>query len=182
MSDCYVGEIRLFAGRRAPVGWHFCDGALVRISEYEALFSLLGTSFGGDGVTTFGLPDLRGKVPVHFGTNPASQTVAPIAFAQAVGQEEVTVTAANLPPHSHSLTAVASTGTGTNATNLATAAFAGGTGADTMYVTNPATPNPVSLGASSIGQTGGAVQQNNLMPAMAMNYMIALSGLYPSRN
>lgn len=182
MSDCYVGEIRLFAGRRVPVGWHFCDGASLRISEYEVLFSLLGTSFGGDGVTTFGLPDLRGRVPVHFGTNPAPQTVAPVAFAEPFGQEQTIVTAANLPPHSHSLTAVAITGTATDARGLVTAAFAGGTGVDTLYVTNPATPNPMSLGASSIGQTGGAVLQNNTMPTMAMNYMIALSGIYPSRN
>ncbi|WP_127019552.1 phage tail protein [Rheinheimera mangrovi] len=182
MSDCYVGEIRLFAGRRAPVGWHFCDGTSLKISEYEVLFSLLSTNFGGDGVSTFALPDLRGRVPVHFGTNPDSQTVAPIAFAQALGQEQVAVTAANLPPHSHSLTAVASTGTATNATQLVTAAFAGGTGVDTLYVTNPATPNPVSLGASSIGSTGGTVVQDNIMPATAMNYIIALSGIYPSRN
>lgn len=182
MSDCYVGEIRLFAGRRIPVDWHLCDGALLRISEYEILFSLLGTSYGGDGVTTFALPDLRGRVPVHFGTNPAPQTVAPVAFAQAVGQEQVAVTAANLPAHSHSLIAVANPGVSGNARGMVTAAFAGGTGVDTLYVTNPATPSPVSLGTSSIGSTGGSVLQNNIMPAMAMNYMIALSGLYPSRN
>lgn len=182
MSDCYVGEIRLFAGSRMPVGWHFCDGTLLNISEYEILFSLLGTSFGGDGVTSFGLPDLRGRVPVHFGSNPASSTVAPVTFALPFGNETVAVTAANLPAHSHSLTAVANTGTASDATGLVTATFAGGTGADTLYVNNPASPNLVSLGTSSIGPTGGSVVQSNVMPAMAMNYMIALSGVYPSRN
>jgi microcystin-dependent protein len=182
MSDCYVGEIRLFAGLRAPVDWHFCDGTLLRISEYQVLFSLLSTSFGGDGVTTFALPDLRGRVPVHFGTNPASPAVAPVTFAQNFGLETVAVTAVNLPAHNHSLTAVAITGTATDARGLVTAAFAGGTGVDTLYVTNPTTPKPVSLGARSIGSTGGSVLQMNIMPTMAMNYMIALSGLYPSRN
>ncbi|MCR6653493.1 MAG: tail fiber protein [Cellvibrionaceae bacterium] len=178
MSDCFVGEIRLFAGTYAPVGWHFCDGTLVQVNDNQVLFSLIGATFGGDGRTTFGLPDLRGRVPVHFGTSTAAN-VAPVAFAQPFGTETVSLTSAQIPAHTHSLTAVSTAGTATDATGLVTASL-GGT--DTLYANNPATVNLVSFAGNSVSSVGGSQPHDNMMPTMAMNYIIALNGNYPARN
>ncbi len=178
MSDCFVGEIRLFAGTYAPVGWHFCDGALVNVNDNQILFSLIGATFGGDGRTTFGLPDLRGRVPVHFGASTAAN-VGPVAFAQSFGTETVSLTSAQISAHTHSLTAVSTAGTATDATGLVTASLGG---ADTLYSNNPATVSMVSFADNSVSSVGGSQPHDNMMPTMAMNYIIALNGNYPARN
>ena len=174
MTEPYIGEIRMFAGSFAPVGWALCNGALLQVSQNEALFSLLGTTYGGDGRTTFGLPDLQGRVPVHYGSGPG---LTNRNIGAKGGVETVTLTVNNLPSHTHAWRA-----SGT----------AGNTGGPTgkVLATSP-TDNPIyvedassaiNMSSSAIASTGGGSSKNNLMPYLTINFIIALVGIYPSRN
>lgn len=168
----FIAQIMLFGGNFAPRGWAFCDGQLLPIAQYSALFSILGTTYGGDGRTTFALPDLRGRVPCHAGTGPG---LTPRQIGQRFGEEHVTLTAANLPPHSHSLNA-ASTGTpGARAQN------GGSLGPADIYVPGSETPN-VAMNPASIGSTGSGNSHDNMQPTLCINYIIALEGIFPSRS
>jgi microcystin-dependent protein len=173
MSEPFVGEIRMFAGNFAPRGWSFCDGQLLAVSQNDALFSLLGTIYGGDGRTTFGLPDLRGRIPIHQGQGPG---LSPRKLGSKAGSEKETLTTSQMPSHSH-------TPQGSN--NQATSTTLSGNvlakvEADAaMYVPTKATPQNLINGI--VANTGGSRSHTNLMPTLCIHYIIALVGIYPSR-
>jgi len=172
MSEPFVGEIRMFAGNFAPRGWAFCDGQLLAVSQNDALFSLLGTIYGGDGRTTFGLPDMRGRIPNHAGSGPG---LSPRRLGAKLGTENETLTTNQLPSHSHVFQA--STAAGTQSSNngqyLASSA--------NVRVFRPAGANSTLLN-TSVNNTGGSRSHSNLMPFLCVNFIISLFGIYPSRN
>lgn len=168
MSEPFIGELRAFGFNFAPRGWAHCDGQLLAISSYSALFSLLGTTFGGDGRTTFGLPDLRGRTALHLGTGPG---LTPRTWGQKSGQETVTLTTNEMPSHTHNFRASAETA---NQGKPQGHQIAGGT----FYhaATNDATLAP------SIVNTGGSQPHQNMQPFLVVNWCIALTGVFPSRS
>lgn len=165
MSSPFIGEIRMFAGNFAPNGWAFCDGSLLPISENDALFNLIGTTYGGDGQSTFALPDLRSRVPVHVG--------AGFALGQSGGVEQVTLTTSQIPGHRH--TPQAQSGGGSQA------GPGGGlwaTGANTIYAAGP----PDSpMASAAIGATGGSQPHDNMLPFLTVNFILSLFGIFPSQ-
>lgn len=167
MADPYIGEVRLFAGNFAPNGWAFCDGQTVPIAENTALFSLIGTTYGGDGQTTFVLPDLRGRVPVHQGNG--------FVAGQAGGSESVTLLVSQMPPHTHAMLASASAASAAHGPSevlgSSTAMRLYGTGTPTM-----------AMDANAITPAGGGQPHENMPPFVALNYIISLFGIYPSQN
>jgi microcystin-dependent protein len=174
MSEPFLGEVRLFAGNFAPVGWNFCDGTLLPISDNDALFNLLGTTYGGDGVSTFAVPDLRGRVPMGQGNGPG---LSPRTIGESFGVETVTLTTQQIPTHNHFL--MAST-VAAASPNPGGALFAN-VGQDTLYVTAPASPQPQALNPQTVMNAGGSQPHNNIMSSVGMNYIIALEGIYPSQ-
>jgi microcystin-dependent protein len=171
MAQPYVGEIRMFAGNFAPVGWHFCDGSLLPISDNEVLFQLIGTTYGGDGQETFGLPSLGGRVPVHQGTGSDGINYQ---MGETLGVESVTLTSQQIPTHTHALLGSTSPATGTNPNGLIF-----GTGAVTAYMFEA--DAEVQLNANSITPVGGSQPHENLQPYLAINYIISLFGIFPSQ-
>jgi microcystin-dependent protein len=165
MAQPYVGEIRMFAGNFAPVGWMFCEGQLLSIVENEILFTLIGTTYGGDGHSTFALPDLRGRIPIH-------QTIE-FSLGQWGGAEEITLSTTQIPAHSHA--ELGTLGEGHQAQPSrglwATAAMEKPYAAPTMEA---------SLHASSIASTGGGQSHANVQPYFCVNFIISLFGIYPS--
>lgn len=181
MGTPYLGEMRLFAGNFAPAGWAFCNGQSLSISQNDALFALLGTIYGGNGQTTFNLPDLRGRVPLNQGTGPGLSTYT---IGQAAGVEQVTLLTTQMPAHSHVLNATTATGTVTSpgpSVMLATPVEAGVS--TSLYVV-PGTSALVQapMAPQSITPVGGNQPHENMMPFQAINYIIALEGIFPSRN
>lgn len=172
----FIGQILLFAFPRVPDGWLACDGSEVNIADYPSLFELLGTTYGGDGVTTFVLPDLRGRVPVHQGQGGG---LTGRVIGQKLGSETVTLTTAQLPTHAHALqvAAVAQGSTGTPGPSVGFAAASG----VSPYTAMPSGMASV-LSAQSITATGGNQPHDNMMPTLVMNYCIAWDGIYPSQN
>lgn len=172
MSEPFVGQIMMFAGNFAPRGWAYCDGQLLAVSQNDALFSLLGTIYGGDGRTTFGLPDLRGRIPLHQGTGPG---LSLRRLGSKSGEEKVTLTTNQLASHTHDLNG--STAIGNN--NLPTGNVVSTVTGINVY----ATDNPsVDMNASAVQPTGGTQSHNNMMPCLGIHFCIALVGIYPSRN
>jgi microcystin-dependent protein len=172
-SDPYLGQITMFAGNFAPRGWAFCDGQLLPISSYDALFSILGTTYGGDGRTTFALPDLRGRVAMHAGNG---NGLSPRSLGQKGGTETNTITVNQMPPHNHSVNAVTTDGN----TNVPTNALPANTKTlDKEYSTDA---NDTTMKSNMINITGGGQPVNNIQPYQTVNYIIALYGVYPSRN
>lgn len=172
-DEPFIGEIRFFAGNFAPRGWAFCDGQLLSVSQNSALFSILGTTYGGDGRTTFGLPDLRGRAPVHFGQGPGL-TNRPIG--QGFGAETVTLQASNLPVHSHILQGSTNPATQSDPTNN----LLGSPQGDNIYTA--AGGSQVAMNGASIGNTGGNQPHANMQPSIAIRCIISLIGTFPSRN
>ncbi len=171
MSEPFVGEVRMFAGNFAPRGWAFCDGQLLAVSQNDALFSLLGTIYGGDGRTTFGLPDLRGRIPIHAGSGPG---LSPRRLGAKGGAENVTLTVNQLPSHTHDMQAI---GQNANTPNAS-----GNLLAQTPTVDLYITETPVQgMASTAVTNTGGSRSHTNLMPFLCINYIIALFGIYPSR-
>ena len=171
MSEPFVGEIRMFAGNFAPRGWAFCDGQLLAVSQNDALFSLLGTSFGGDGRSTYGLPDLRGRIPLHQGTGPG---LSPRKLGSKSGQEKVTLTTNQLASHTHDWsvsTADADSGTPQGKVMAKPVALR-------LY---KATAQDTSLASTALGNSGGSQNHTNLMPTLCVHFIISLFGIYPSR-
>jgi microcystin-dependent protein len=170
-----LGQIILFAGNFAPVGWAFCHGQLLSIATNSTLFSILGTTYGGDGKTNFALPDLRGAVPIGFGQGVG---LTHHELGERGGTETVALTEAQLPAHHHALRAVkADAATRNPAANLLAKSRA--------VVPNYAAPNPsavVVMNDLAISETGGGQPHNNMPPFLAMNYIIALQGIFPSRS
>jgi microcystin-dependent protein len=175
--DAYLGEVRMFGGSFAPQGWALCQGQIVPINQNEALFTLIGTTYGGDGVTTFGLPDLQGRLPVHNGTGPGGLT--PVVLGQKAGTETVTFTTANMPAHTHNVNAVnIAGGTGTPGTST----FIANSGKD-AYVAGSTTPALTPFNTVSVGTAHVGVQvQSIIQPVLAIQFIIALNGIYPSPN
>jgi microcystin-dependent protein len=180
MSDQFVGEIRLFPYNFAPRDWAICQGQLLPISQNPALFSLLGTNYGGNGTSNFGLPDLRDRVPIHWG-NGAGLT--PIVIGETGGEASVTLQTNELPPHNHPMGALAA-----SATAIAPAAGAypaeghgQGRGAYKIRTFAPS-GTATSLLPTAVGPAGSGQPHNNLQPSLAMNWFIALTGIFPARN
>jgi len=171
--ESFIATIMLFAGNFAPRGWLMCDGQILSIAQNTALFSLLGTTFGGDGQTTFALPDLRGRVPVHPGQ---ASGLSSYTLGQTGGSETTTLLLSNLPMHNHSLNAVSDAGN----TSDPTGAYLGNTGTlDREYKTSGTV---VAMNANAIGVSGGSQPFDNLPPYLAINFCICLEGIFPSRN
>lgn len=181
MSDPYLGEIRLFAGNFAPENWALCDGSSLQISSNTALYSLLGTNFGGDGVTTFKLPDLRGRVAVGVGqlTGGSNYTLAQIG-----GQETVSLTAGQLPTHQHSLIASTASATATNPSGNVLATPPANLPLYIPYVPGPTpAPGPTRvLNAAALQPSGGSQPHENRMPSTVITFIICTNGLYPNPN
>lgn len=168
----FVGEIMKFGGTFAPRGWALCAGQLMAVSQNDALFSLLGTIYGGDGRTTFGLPDLRGRVPVHPGTGPG---LPPIRLGEKGGATDVTLAANEIPSHSHTLNVNAGGGNTDNPGGNFISANSEGV----KHYSD--STSPLSVGAN-IGNSGGSQSHTNMQPYLAINYCISLFGIYPSRS
>lgn len=172
MSEPFVGEIRMFAGNFAPRGWAFCDGQLLAVSQNDALFSLLGTIYGGDGRTTFGLPDCRGRIPLHAGDGPG---LSNRRLGSRGGAEKVTLTVNQLPSHGHPLT-------GSTANGLL--ADPGGNmlaGSAVLEPYEEETPT-TNMASSAITHVGGSRSHTNLQPFLCIHFIIALFGIYPSQH
>jgi microcystin-dependent protein len=171
MAQPYVGEIRMFAGNFPPAGWMFCDGQLLPISENETLFQLIGTTYGGDGQSTFALPNLQSRIPLHFGAGPSGVTHP---LAEAAGVEEVTLTVQQIPVHTHPLLA---------STDQANTPNPGGNVIGTPLTATPffaATPT-TPLAAQSIGTAGGSQPHENCQPFLCVDFIISLFGIFPSQ-
>ena len=166
MAQPYVGEIRIFAGNFNPNGWMFCEGQLLPISEYETLFNLIGTTYGGDGQSTFALPDLRGRVPIHVGNG--------FIQAETGGVEEVTLNVQQIPAHSHALLG----STGTAGTQDPASQVPATSAAQSYY---NLFDNPNNMSALSIGGTGGSQPHTNFQPYLCLNFIISLFGVFPSQ-
>ena len=167
MAQPYVGEIRMFAGNFAPAGWMFCEGQLLPISENETLFQLIGTTYGGDGQSTFALPDLRGRIPIHQGNG--------FILAETGGAEEITLTVNQIPAHSHPFLASTANGSsGSPANSLP--ANGSGSAAFLYFVDNP----NVNMAPQSIGPVGGSQPHTNFQPYLCVDFIISLYGIFPS--
>jgi microcystin-dependent protein len=172
MSDPFLGQVIMFGGNFAPRGWAFCEGQLLSIAQNSALFSILGTTYGGDGRTTFALPDLRGRVPMGSGNGPG---LTPRKLGTKTGSETNTLTVGQMPAHSHAVAAQVNNDSAATtdpanhflapAESYATAGTAG-----------------ANLGGVTCGNTGGNQPVNNIQPVLVINYIIALVGIFPSRN
>lgn len=174
MANPYIGEIRMFGGNFAIYGWAFCDGSLLPISQYSALFQLVGTTYGGDGQNTFALPDLRGRIPIHQGQGSG---LSNYVIGQPGGAETVTVTVNQLAAHSHnnargSVQAAASSNPANNSWGNANAVAANSFGT--------AMPDG-TMNTGSIGMTGGNQPHDNMLPFLPVSFIIALEGIYPSQ-
>ena len=166
MAQPYVGEIRMFAGTFAPAGWAFCDGSLLPISENETLFQLIGTTYGGDGESTFALPDLRGRVPVH-------QTNGPNSVGQMAGTESETLTTQQIPVHTHPFTGAKTPGNQTDP--------AGNMVADSLSVSvyiNDGVDN--NMAPQAITPVGGSQPHENRQEFLGLNFILSLFGIFPS--
>lgn len=174
MASPFLGEIKMFGGNFAPLGYAFCNGQLLSIAQNTALFSILGTTYGGNGQTTFALPNLQGRVPIHFGQGAGLSTYN---LGEISGVETVTLSQNQIPTHTHALAANSAAGTdGVPGTNKV---LATSTARDKLYSTSA--PN-VTLAPQSIGTVGGSQPHTNLQPYLAINFIIALQGIFPSRN
>ena len=172
----FIAQIMLFGGNFAPRGWAFCDGQLLPISSNSALFSIIGTAFGGDGRNTFALPDLRGRVPMHAGSGPG---LTPRQIGQSVGVEHVTLVESQMPNHNHEILVASATAANDRAAGDAI-------GRSNLYVDNnpsdPSTQPSIALNARTVSNAGGSQQHENMQPTLCINYIIALQGIFPSRN
>jgi microcystin-dependent protein len=166
MAQPFVGEIRMFAGNFAPAGWMFCEGQLLPISENETLFQLIGTTYGGDGESTFALPDLRGRLPLHQGGG--------FILAETGGVEEVTLTVSQIAAHSHPFLATQQIGTVSDPTNNLTSQ------SPSLTIYRQIAPSS-PFAASSIGPVGGSQPHDNFQPYLCINYIISLFGIFPSQ-
>lgn len=166
MAQPYIGEIRMFAGNFAPMGWMFCEGQVLPISENETLFTLIGTTYGGDGQETFNLPDLRGRLPLHQGNG--------FTLAETGGAEDVTLTTPQIPTHNHPLIATSGAANSTDPTGRLAAKPS-----KNLYRNGP---GAVPMFAQAIGPTGGSQPHTNLQPYLCINFIISLFGIFPQQS
>jgi microcystin-dependent protein len=183
MSTPYLGQISMFGGNFAPTGWALCNGQTLPISQYTALFSLLGTTYGGNGVSTFNLPNLQSRLPVHEGTGPGLSTYV---LGQSAGTPTVTIDMTTMPMHTHTLNATQTLGTTGTIGNTVLPAQPAPTSKQPLFYAAPVAgqppPVPVQLAGGSCGPAGGSQPHTNMMPSLCITFIIALSGIYPSRS
>ncbi len=165
MAQPYVGEIRMFAGNFAPAGWEFCSGQLLPISENETLFQLIGTTYGGDGESTFALPDMRGRLPIHQGSG--------FILAETGGVEEVTLTVSQIPAHTHALLASSGPGDGNSPAGRLLAESSG----ISVLIEDVA---GINMNPAAIPAVGGSQPHTNFQPYLCVNFIISLFGIFPS--
>ncbi len=165
MGQPYVGEIRMFGGNFAPAGWMFCEGQLLAIADNDTLFNLIGTTYGGDGQSTFALPDLRGRLPIHFGGG--------FILAQTGGAEGITLTSSQIPAHNHQFVATSSSANDANAANNVVAQPTGGF----PYLNAPPV---VAMASGGVTNTGGSQPHTNFQPYLCVDFIISLFGVFPS--
>lgn len=175
MSTPYIGEIRMFAFGRATPNWQACDGSLLPISEFDALFALIGTTYGGDGQTTFGVPDLRGRLPIHQGQGPG---LSNYIIGQRAGTETVTVLPTQMPAHTHTLV---TTSGAASALTPANTLLPGSVSGDTFYVSDITGATVLAMSAQSTSIAGGSQPHENCMPTLTVQYCIATFGIFPSQ-
>jgi microcystin-dependent protein len=173
MSDPYIGEIRIFAGNFAPRSWAFCNGQLLSISQNTALFSLLGTTYGGDGRVTFGLPNLQDRAPMHWGDGPG---LTPRSIGETAGSNSSTLSIGEMPSHPHNLVASTSPASGRDPTNNPLARSRNGN----AYQSVP--QSQVPMAAQAVNMNGGGQPHNNMQPYLGVNFIIALQGIFPPRS
>jgi microcystin-dependent protein len=171
MAQPYVGEIRMFAGNFAPAGWMFCEGQLLAISEYDTLFNLIGTTYGGDGQNSFALPDLRGRLPLHQGTGPSGTTYS---LGQSGGVEEVTLTTNQIPAHTHSMLGAAGNGTQSSPQGNVLAS-------STLVRLYSGEAADANMAATSITSIGGNQPHSNIQPFLCLDFIISLFGIFPTQ-
>ena len=169
MAQPYVGEIRIFAGNFAPAGWMFCEGQLLPISENETLFNLIGTTYGGDGQSTFALPDLRGRLPIHAGNG--------FVLAETGGVEEVTLTVQQIPSHNHPLLATNAGQQLSPANNTTLASPTSQQAGTSIY---GVAPSNTTLNPATVTSTGGSQPHSNFQPYLCVDFIISLFGIFPS--
>jgi microcystin-dependent protein len=165
MSQPFIGEIRMFAGNFAPVGWAFCNGAIIPIDQNDALFNLIGTTYGGDGQTTFALPNLQSRVPVHVGPG--------FALGQTGGAETVTLTTSQIPAHSHVPQGNSNTGDQSNPSGSVWA-----NSISKLYIPPPPS---INMDPGAIGSAGGSQPHDNMIPFLVINFILSLFGIFPSQ-
>lgn len=171
MSSPYVGEIRMFAGNFAPLDWALCMGQMLSIAENEVLFTLIGTTYGGDGVTTFALPNLQSRVPIHTGSGPG---LSPRVLGESAGTEVVALTTAQLPSHTH--TAMASSAGGATSP-------ANGVWANSPAIQFQSAPTAgATMNGNALTANGGNHPHDNMIPYLTINFIISLAGLYPPQS
>lgn len=183
MAQPYVGEIRMFAGNFEPAGWMFCSGQLLPISQYETLFNLIGTTYGGDGQSTFALPNLQSRFPIHMGTLPGGNNYT---LAQTGGTETITLLSSQVPGHFHAFGVPAFSGLGNSEIPVGNvrARIAEGEGAYKGYQTTGGSPGPTILHLASPSNTdfmGGSQPHENMPPFLAVDFIISLFGIFPSQ-
>ncbi len=176
MSDFFVAEIRMFAGNFAPRSWALCNGQIMAISQNTALFSLLGTFYGGNGQTTFALPDLRGRAPMHWGNGVglSSRVIGEVA-----GENSVTLLTTEMPAHTHTISGAVIANSTPSATPASNTLFTNSS-PNNLYAA--AVGTPVLLAPQSISTAGGSQPHNNTQPYQAVTFIIALQGIFPARN
>jgi microcystin-dependent protein len=177
MSSPFIGEIRMFAGNFAPAGWALCQGQLMPISENDALFNLIGTTYGGDGQATFALPNLQSRIPLHVGPG--------FFLAQTGGVESVTLTTQQLPTHTHlaQATTVAGDVNSPSVSNIGKIlASEGGSGSAQVSLYNAAPTTLQAISPSTIGSAGGSQPHDNMVPFLAINFILSLFGIFPSQS
>jgi microcystin-dependent protein len=175
MTTPYVGEIRLFGFSRVPDGWLPCNGSVISISQYEVLYALLGTTYGGDGQVTFGLPNLSGRIPLHWGNGTG---LTPRIAGEVGGSENVTLLSGQMPTHTHTVNATTKpASSGAVGTTVELGAISG----DTMYATDISGARSVALAPGAISLTGGSQPHDNSMPTLTAQYCIAWAGIFPSQ-
>jgi len=176
VSQPYIGEIRMFGGNFAPAGWMFCDGSVLAIAGNDALFQLIGTTYGGDGQQTFALPDLRGRAPVHQGTGNGLTTRT---IGESGGTESVTITPTTYPGHTHTLAASTTAGVSQSPSGAVLA----GSSAIARYRLDSINPPDVQMAAGSLGASpGGGQAHENMQPFTTVSFIISLFGIFPSPN
>lgn len=172
MAEPFLGEIRMFGGNYAPLGWAFCNGQLLAISQNDALFSLIGTTYGGNGITTFAVPDLRGRLPLHQGQLSGGSNYA---LGQLSGSETVTLLANQIGPHAHAAMCGGAASTGNPTNNLL--------GATTVaHYLPPGSGALLTFNARTVQPAGGNQPHENMMPFLPVSFIIALQGIYPTQN
>lgn len=170
MSNPFIGEIRMFGGTFAPAGWAFCSGQLMAISQNDALFTLIGTTYGGDGQETFGLPDLQGRIPMHQGPG--------FVIGEKAGSETVTLTTQQIPSHSHPPTCQTAVGSQAPTNGV----WATTTAASSTIYSNAAPTAGLNFNASAVAPAGGSQPHENMMPYLVVSFIISLFGIFPSQN